>query len=86
MFRKSFFMISVVFVAVFLIGVSQSYANNFSGQTLQMDWLYPDQSTVYSTTSFLVGPGTEITSLLGYPMNVDVDDTSISLIQTGPGG
>jgi hypothetical protein len=51
----------------------------FIGLTIQVEYSYPDTSTLYSADTVVVGPGTELSGLpYGDPRtNIDLSDTNI---------
>ncbi len=81
-------------IAVMALSMS-AYADLF-GTNVTITWLYPDQNTVSSSQTVLVGPGWEVSCPGGYggvgicpgfvdPASMDIGGTSISLFTTGCG-
>ncbi len=66
-------------LAVLAVVLCPPASAGFIGLTIQVDYFYPDTSTLYSTDTVVVGPGTE---LFGFPYgdprtNIDLSDTNI---------
>lgn len=71
-------------IGVFALGLVSSYAQaGFLGQTVNVEYLFPDISTVFNGNSVnvVVGAGTEISNFpVGDPRtNIDLSDTNIGI-------
>lgn len=51
----------------------------FSGQTIQLQWLFPDSTTIMGTQNAVVGPGVEFPSFLHLPCNIDISSSQINI-------
>ena len=82
---KKYSLSQLILVTVLLFA-SRAYAVGFDAQTVQLQWLFPDISTVVYTENAFVTSGIEFPSItvntVSYPLDIDISDNQITVATT----